>query len=272
MTPQERLIQTAMGEVGYLEKRNNYQLDNKTANAGSANYTKYARDLDAIKGFYNGRKQGTSWCDVWVDWCFVHTFGVETALKLLCAPMGSCGAGCKYSAQYYKAKGRFREDGPQPGDQIFFVKRKGLAILGWLHTGIVEKVEGGYVYTIEGNTSGASGVVANGGGVCRKKYKLNDASIGGYGRPDWNLVKEEIEMTKDEVIELVNSAVQEALERSEEPKTYDTVDACPEWARQAVSWAVGNGYIKGDEHGRLRLDDHKIWAIQKDYNMMTKKA
>ena len=39
----ERLIATAMAEEGYLEKASNSQLDSKTANAGSNNYTKYAR-------------------------------------------------------------------------------------------------------------------------------------------------------------------------------------------------------------------------------------
>ena len=33
-------------------KKSNSQLSHKTANAGSGNYTKYARDLDAVEGFY----------------------------------------------------------------------------------------------------------------------------------------------------------------------------------------------------------------------------
>ena len=43
-----------------------------------------------------------------------------------------------------------------------------------------------YVYTIEGNTSVASGVIANGGGVCRKKYSLSYNRIYGYGRPEYD--------------------------------------------------------------------------------------
>ena len=42
----ETLIKIAEAEVGYLEKASNSQLDDKTANAGSNNYTKYARDFD----------------------------------------------------------------------------------------------------------------------------------------------------------------------------------------------------------------------------------
>ena len=44
-----------------------------------------------------------------------------------------------------------------------------------------------YVYTIEGNTSGANGVIANGGGVCKKKYKLSYNRLAGYGRPKWDV-------------------------------------------------------------------------------------
>ena len=81
----DKVLAIAKAEVGYLEKRNNSNLDSKTANAGTANYTKYARDLDAI-GFYNGRKNGYAWCDVFVDWCFVQAYGAENAKKLLCQP------------------------------------------------------------------------------------------------------------------------------------------------------------------------------------------
>lgn len=268
MTAIDKLLSLAAAEVGYLEKKSNADLDDKIANAGHANYTKYARDLDAIKGFYNGRKQGSSWCDVFVDWLFVMTFGVELALKLLCQAMGGCGAGVKYSAQYFMAKGRFFETGPKPGDQIFFVKRKGLTIISWLHTGIVEKVSGSYVYTIEGNTSGTGGVVSNGGGVCRKVYDLNDVSIGGYGRPDWNLVKEDNEMTEKEIEALVEKKVNEAVKpldealckaiRGLEGKVYTTVAELPTWAQPVVDRLMSEGIITGDGSGKLHLTDRDL--------------
>lgn len=56
------------------------------------------------------------------------------------------------------------------------------------HTGLVVKVSGGRVYTIEGNTSSAAGVVPNGGCVRDKSYPLGASYIGGYGRPDYSLV------------------------------------------------------------------------------------
>lgn len=42
----DRVIEVAKAEVGYKEKASNSNLDDKTANAGSNNYTKYARDFD----------------------------------------------------------------------------------------------------------------------------------------------------------------------------------------------------------------------------------
>ncbi len=175
----QTVINIALAEEGYLEKRTNSNLDHPTANAGSGNWTKYARDLDNIPGFYNGKKNGFAWCDIWVDWCFVQSYGAATAKQLLCQPDNSAGAGCTYSANYYKQKGQFYYS-PQVGDQIFFGSASECT-----HTGLVWKYDNEKVYTIEGNTSGASGVVANGGGVCRKSYPLNYSKIVGYGRPNY---------------------------------------------------------------------------------------
>lgn len=177
----EKVIEIAKSEVGYLEKASNMNLDSKTGNAGKMNYTKYARDLDNIPGFYNGKKQGFAWCDCFFDWLMVKAYGVENAKRLLCQPAKSLGAGCKYSMNYYKSKGQLYTS-PKIGDQIFFKNSSGEIC----HTGLVYDVDKSYVYTIEGNTSTASGVVANGGGVCIKKYKLNFNRIAGYGRPKYD--------------------------------------------------------------------------------------
>lgn len=177
----EKVIEIAKNEIGYLEKNSNSQLDNMTANAGKNNYTKYARDLDSIPGFYNGKKNGFAWCSVFVNWCFVQAYGVENAKKLLCLPNNSLAAGCVYAMNYFKAKGQLKSS-PKIGDQIFFKNSVGAIC----HTGLVYAVDKVYVYTIEGNTSTTTGVVANGGGVCAKKYKLNYNRIAGYGRPKYD--------------------------------------------------------------------------------------
>lgn len=177
-----KVIEIATAEVGYLEKKSNSQLDNKTANAGNKNYTKYSRDL-ANAGYYNGNKQGFAWCDVFVDWCHWIASGKddETAQNVI-YQSGPYGAGCLYSLRYYRAADRFVTKNPLPGDQIFF----GTSLSNVTHTGIVYKVDSTKVYTIEGNTSSAAGVVANGGGVFKKSYALNYSKILGYGRPRYD--------------------------------------------------------------------------------------
>ena len=168
----ERLIDIAAGEIGYMEKASNAHLDDKEANAGPGNYTKYARDMDALKGFYNGPKQGYAWCDVFVDWCFVKCFGADVGRRMLYQPLQSAGAGCTYSYQYFKAAGALYHD-PEPGDQIFF----GSTTLS-THTGIVVDVDGQNVYTVEGNSGDA---------VQKRSYPLTCGNIVGYGRPDWDM-------------------------------------------------------------------------------------
>ena len=183
MATVKELIKVAEAEVGYLEKESNKNLDSKTANAGDENYTKYARDFDTkYPDFYNSKKNGFAWCDIFVDWCFVTAFGVAKALELLGQPKKSCGAGCEFSAKYFKNIGCFYNT-PKIGDQIFFKDSKGNPC----HTGIVYNVTTDKVYTIEGNTSSESGVVANGGVVAKKSYDLTYNRIYGYGRPKYDV-------------------------------------------------------------------------------------
>ena len=168
------VIAVAAAEIGYHEKGSNKSLEDKTANSGSANYTKYARDFDQkYPNWYNGKKNGYAWCDMFVDWCFLTAFGYENALRLLCQPEKSAGAGCTYSLRYYKNKGQLHTSNPRPGDQIFF----GASQDDVSHTGIVEKVDGSKVYTIEGNTSDQ---------VAQRSYALGNSRIVGYGRPAYD--------------------------------------------------------------------------------------
>lgn len=243
MTPVERLIKTAEAELGYLEKASNAQLDDKTANAGKNNWTKYARDLDGIGNIYNGRKNGFDWCDVFVDWCFIQTFGKDMAVKLLNQPLKGLGAGVKYSAQYYQQKGRFKEENPKPGDQIFFGDST-----SWWHTGIVVEVSGGKVYTIEGNTTTTSGVIPNGGGVVKKSYSLTHRSIKGYGRPDYSIVADEV----------VNPDPKPTIPVKKEEKDmtyYKTINDVPAAYRDSVKKAIARGVLKGTGNGVLDISD-----------------
>ena len=192
-----KLVDCAMSQVGYLEKRSNAYLDDKTENAGSNNWNKYARDIDnKYPNFYNGKKNGYSWCDIFVDWCFIECFGYEKALKMLYQPTKSAGAGCKYSANYYRAHNAFYRQ-PQVGDQVFFGDYGNEG-----HTGIVVAVNGNIITTVEGNTSGGYGVESNGDGVYLKKYNTSTQYIPGFGRPNWEVVSSNV--GNEEVTDTVN--------------------------------------------------------------------
>lgn len=173
----ESVIKIAENEVGYLEKKSNKDLDSKTANAGDKNYTKYGRDMHKI--YPSVMDFPAAWCDAFVDWCFYKAYGIANAKGLLAGDFNDYTVA---SAQLYKNKKAYYKSCPKVGDQIFF--NNGTRIC---HTGLVYKVDKTYVYTIEGNTSSERGVVANGGCVAKKKYKLNYARIDGYGRPKYDV-------------------------------------------------------------------------------------
>ena len=209
MTEKEKVINIALGEVGYREKETNSNLDDKTANAGDENYTKYARDLDNVAGFYNGKKNGYDWCDIFVDWCFVKALGAERAMQFLNQPEKSGGAGCGVSMSYFEKIERLFKS-PSLGDQIFFTDGESI-----YHTGLVYDVDDTKVYTVEGNT--------NGGQVAKKSYPLGASYIRGYGRPLWNesanIEDREEEPAKETKVDTIKVTAKEGLNIRKEPNT-----------------------------------------------------
>ena len=180
----EKLINIAMNEVGYLEKNSEALIDTKTGNAGTRNFTKYGRDMHKIEP--RVMDYPAPWCDAFVDWCHVMAFGVDTAKKLLHA----FDDYTVQSAQYFKNAKEWFTDA-KVGDQVFFWNSAKTEIC---HTGIVYAVDSSRIYTVEGNTSGASGVIDNGGGVAKKSYLKNYARIAGFGRPNYAIIKNESEV------------------------------------------------------------------------------
>ena len=173
----KKVILIAKNEEGYLEKKSNNQLDDKTANAGSANYTKYWRD---IKPDY----QGQPWCAAFISWCFMKAFGLDNAKKLLkhwpyvyCPTLGKLFA---------------RNANPKIGDVVIFYHNG-----TFTHTGLVTAVIGDRFYTIEGNTSGASGIIANGGGVCAKSYLNSQMPGTKFCTPDYSIVSNAVNKPSD---------------------------------------------------------------------------
>ena len=140
---------------------------------GANNWNKYAENKDLQK-LYGWFPQCQPWCDLAYDAGMIECFGLANASALTYQPIGHGSAACRFSAAYYSAHGAFYNS-PETGDQIFFYVDGEIN-----HTGVVESVSGGIVYTIEGNTSDR---------VLRRQYALGDDSrIAGYGRPKWSVV------------------------------------------------------------------------------------
>lgn len=183
----EAVITEARKWSGYLEKKSmgtDAQLQDKDWNAGSNNITWFWTWLKR-NGCLN--LQGGAWCDGFNDFVHAVVAGVDVARESL----GGFSGYTPDSANRYKKMGRWLEAGdtPKPGDQIFFIgyvsSEKRTRIY---HTGIVTKVTKDRVYTIEGNTSSAPGVVENGGCVREKSYDLDYEKIAGYGRPKYKVL------------------------------------------------------------------------------------
>ena len=175
----DKVLAIAKAEVGYLEKKNGdaRYLYDKRANAGYNNYTKYGKEMHEV--YPSVMDYPAAWCDCFVDWCFYKAYGIATAKSLL---DGNFDDYTVASALMYKNHNAWYTNNPKVGDQVFFKNSYG----GICHTGLVIAVDNLYIHTIEGNTSAALGVVANGGGVAQKKYALNYNRIAGYGRPKYD--------------------------------------------------------------------------------------
>ena len=86
---------------------------------------------------------------------------------------------CKDGVDWFKNHGKWREKGsiPSTGSLVFF-DWDGDGISD--HVGIVEKCEGGIIYTVEGNT----GTIIDGNrvrGVWQHDYSIGAPTILGYG-------------------------------------------------------------------------------------------
>ena len=106
------------------------------------------------------------WCACFVSWCANECGYIDAGV----IPSFSL---CSDGSDWFKARSQWQERDYEPcaGDIIFF-DWGGDGVPD--HVGIVEKTEGGTVYTVEGNS----------GDACRENsYPVGDARIYGYGVP-----------------------------------------------------------------------------------------
>lgn len=120
-----------------------------------------------------GRNPGDAWCAAFVYWCFdeaAKSLGLQNPLH----KTGHCLTHWNNTKGRKIAKNIAQNDISlvRPG-QIFIIK---VGTKGNGHTGIVTKVEGGFIHTIEGNTN--PGHSSEGLGVFQLKRKINTISAG----------------------------------------------------------------------------------------------
>ena len=186
----ERVMGILRAEEGYFEKsysalnKHPEWLDDKTAGAGKDNVTKYGRDLVRWLGWQTGDTFGIDyqWCLQLQVWADIMAYGVDKAFLL------NDRVWTAYTPTAVEASqraGRWHTSGPRRGDKIYF--RNSTRVC---HVGRVLDADSRRVYTDEGNTGSAAGVVSNGGCVRQKDYLLTYDRIAGYARPDWSVLDE----------------------------------------------------------------------------------
>ena len=142
---------------------------------GSAAHQRMVADYNSVKPLPVGYavKNTDDWCDVFVTVVFQRE-GLSYLVGREC--------GVERHIQIFKKLGIWNEDGtttPQSGDIITFNWDKDTQQNdGWAdHIGIVERVENGWIHTIEGNSS--NGVVR------RNTYRVGHGNIRGFARPHY---------------------------------------------------------------------------------------
>jgi len=147
MTLQQKALKVAIVQIGQKE------------NPLGSNWGKPVQDyLKAV-----GINFPASWCMAFVYWCFEQCGHGNPLVKT-----GGVLNAWNTADKKYRVVGD-----PQPGDIFIMNFGKGLG-----HTGIVEKVDANFIYTIDGNTNDSGS--REGIEVCRKQRPRN--KIVGYLR------------------------------------------------------------------------------------------
>ncbi len=190
LTGDERtdVVAVALSQLGYREGDANGEFSGLIE--GSGNFTEYNYNMGDWGIGYGG--DSYSWCASFVSFCLLQSGATDhSKISDWCrSHEGDANyiwreVSCqKWAAQlrsfeYFKdSASRGGDYTPSSGDLIFFSNK---ADGTESHIGIVVKTDDTYVYTVEGNTSAASGLEANGEGVHFKAHELNSTYIRGYG-------------------------------------------------------------------------------------------
>ena len=140
---------------------------------GECEYPSNSNNVKYNTWYYNRKVSGSAypWCAVFISWLFRNTNLIKKSASCL-------------EILNWCEKNNLIVKNPKPGDLIFFKYNTNSRRTN--HIGIVEKVEGNIIHTIEGNTSINSN--DNGGKVMRRTRTTN---IVAYARPKYEVEKEE---------------------------------------------------------------------------------
>lgn len=141
MTLAQKTLEIAIAQIGVEEIP-------KNTNSGPE-VEIYLRSVGLTKGY--------SWCMAFIYWC-TQKAALQIAIK---NPLKKTGG----VLDQYNSRPLLIKTLPQPGDIFILDLGKGLG-----HTGIVEKVVGNIIHTIEGNTNDNGS--REGYKVCRRKREI----------------------------------------------------------------------------------------------------
>ncbi len=160
------LVNVCLTQVGYHEGNSPGDIDGSNP-GGYQDYTEYGRwygeEMLGTDPFY------TPWCAMFVSWAARQARMPEYVLNT--SAYAHVGSNPCYFHVPYRSSAIYS---PKTGDLIFY-DYTGTGT-GWNHVGIVLFVEGGVVWTIEGNYSKR---------VIVMRHAVNDSTIRGYGVPDY---------------------------------------------------------------------------------------
>lgn len=190
MSDANTVLRIAAGEIGYIALND--------PNEGS----KYGRWMAQKTGnsYFKGHSTKVPWCAMFASWVFA-----QAGVSVPGMPSASCGSilrPCQSAGLVVPSRSA------QPGDIVIF--DWGAKDNSHDHIGIVELNKGGYIQTIEGNTSPSNaGSQGNGGGVWRRTR-------------DWSVVQaiirpryEEQDMTPEQSKKL--DAIYNEVTRKDDP-------------------------------------------------------
>lgn len=174
LTGDERndVIAVALSQLYYAEGNSEKEFHGLNS-SGDGNFTEYCYNYGALDQDGNGTREfGYPWCAAFVTFCLRRAEISKTVAPSHVNCTSWLNIFKQKSSNYkYYARGTYT---PIKGDIIFF--KSASTSRASDHVGLVIGVANGYIYTVEGNTSG---------GVYIKSYAASDTYIVGFAVPNY---------------------------------------------------------------------------------------